>query len=137
MFGHLPDHGRRPIGHDPPVADFRGAALPIVLRQAQGWNGDLVVEFVGGLLVDISLGDLHRLLDVAGEQTLIEALLRCQNRIAPKRTPRNSSWGTYRPMTTRQTVSGVDRNRPTGPQSVVQNTAAMMIAKEERPVLEP
>src|SRR5689334_17878851 len=45
--------------------------------------------------------------------------------------------GTYLPMTARQTVKGVDRNNPIGPQSQLQKTAAMMTANEETPVLEP
>ena len=40
-------------------------------------------------------------------------------------------------MTTRQTVSGVASTRPTGPQSHVQKTAAMISAIGETPVLEP
>ena len=55
----------------------------------------------------------------------------------PSRTLRNSNCGTCRPSTTRQTVSGVDRSSPTGPQSQVQKIAATMMASGERPVREP
>src|SRR6185437_8440646 len=40
-------------------------------------------------------------------------------------------------MTTTQTVRGVERNSPTGPHSMVQKIAAIMIASDDRPVLEP
>src|SRR5437899_12322194 len=50
---------------------------------------------------------------------------------------RNSMLGTYRPITTTQTVNGVARNKPTGPQSQVQNTAAIRIARGEMPVVFP
>ena len=55
----------------------------------------------------------------------------------PSRTLRNPNCGTCRPSTTRQTVSGVDRSSPTGPQSQVQKIAAARIAIDERPVLAP
>ena len=42
----------------------------------------------------------------------------------------------FAPMTTRQTVSGVERMSPTGPHSHVQNTAATMSAIGVTPVLE-
>ena len=35
-------------------------------------------------------------------------------------------------MATKQTASGADKNSPTSPQSVVQDTAAMMIAKDNK-----
>src|SRR5690242_8108649 len=40
-------------------------------------------------------------------------------------------------MTTRHTVSGVERTRPTGPQSQVQNVAATRTATGDRPALAP
>ena len=52
-------------------------------------------------------------------------------------TWRNWSCGTCRPITTMQTVSGVASSTPTGPQSVIQKTAAAMIASGESPVLLP
>src|SRR5438477_6261180 len=51
--------------------------------------------------------------------------------------PRNCNCGTYFPMTTSTTVSGVLSNRPMRPQSHVQNTAATMMATVDRPVLAP
>jgi hypothetical protein len=43
----------------------------------------------------------------------------------------------YLPITTRQTVSGVARNRPVVPHSHVQNTVATISAKEDTPTLDP
>src|SRR5678810_38618 len=45
--------------------------------------------------------------------------------------------GTYLPITARHTVSGVDRNKPIGPHSQLQNTAATITANDDTPVLEP
>src|SRR3954447_23986350 len=52
-------------------------------------------------------------------------------------TWRNWSCGTCRPITTMQTVSGVASRTPTGPHSVIQKTAAAMIATGDSPVLLP
>src|SRR6476646_6593278 len=49
----------------------------------------------------------------------------------------NSNCGTYLPITTRQTVRGVESSNPTGPQSHVQNTAATSTANADMPVLAP
>src|SRR5215217_37257 len=43
----------------------------------------------------------------------------------------------WRPRTTRQTVRGVAKTRPIGPQSIVQNVAARTTATGDRPVLWP
>src|SRR5262245_41488304 len=50
---------------------------------------------------------------------------------------RNASCGTYFPITTSSTVSGVDSSSPTGPHSHVQNTADTSTATVDSPVLEP
>ena len=47
----------------------------------------------------------------------------------------NARASTCRPMTTRQTVSGVAIRRPIGPHSKAQNAVATMTAKGDRPVL--
>jgi len=47
---------------------------------------------------------------------------------------KNSSDFTWRPITTRQSVIGVERMRPIGPHIQVQNTAATITATGERPV---
>ena len=56
---------------------------------------------------------------------------------SPSITVRNASRSTCRPSTTRQTVSGVARINPTGPQSHVQNVAEVMTAIGESPELCP
>ena len=53
----------------------------------------------------------------------------------PSRTSRNSSRGTCRPSTTRQSVSGVDRISPIGPHSQLQKIAATTTEIGESPVL--
>ena len=40
-------------------------------------------------------------------------------------------------MTTRHTVNGVERTKPIGPQSSVQKTAAIRMARAEMPVWAP
>src|ERR1700682_3716962 len=47
------------------------------------------------------------------------------------------SVGTWRPITTRHTVRGVDSNNPIGPQISAQKMAANKIANEEIPVWAP
>jgi hypothetical protein len=58
--------------------------LPVVLCKAKGRDRDLVVKFAGGLLIDIAFGDLDGLLDVSGEEALVEWFLGRENRIAPE-----------------------------------------------------
>ncbi len=53
------------------------------------------------------------------------------------RISRNERRGMWRPITTRQTVSGVDSSKPTGPHNVVQTSAAKIRAKDKTPALVP
>src|SRR5258708_4865368 len=53
-----------------------------------------------------------------------------------RRVWRKARWGTYRPMTTMQTVSGVERMRPGHPQRSAQKMAMARRAREEMPVRE-
>ena len=78
----LPHDADRGVGDEPPVVGVRGAALAVVLGQAKGRDGHVVVELARGMLVDVVLGDLHRLFQVAGQKALVEALLRREHRIA-------------------------------------------------------
>ena len=71
------------------------------------------------------LDDLRRLVLVAGEQPLVEADVAARATGSSEMSAAtNSRPGTYLPRTTRQTVSGVARSRPSGPQSQVQNATA-------------
>src|ERR671918_265545 len=54
-----------------------------------------------------------------------------------KSTPTNSSRGTYLANTTRQTVKGVAKMSPTGPQSQVQKAIIMSRGTGETPTLLP
>src|SRR5262245_32778430 len=57
-----------------------------------------------------------------------------RRRSLPKRIVNGSSWGTYFPKTTKQTVMGVARIKPTGPHSQVQNAAATNTPTGDTPV---
>src|SRR5690348_9350090 len=57
--------------------------------------------------------------------------------LSPSSTSNTASCGTYFPITTSNTVSGVESSRPIGPHSHVQKTAATSTAIGETPVLEP
>src|SRR5262245_42251483 len=48
---------------------------------------------------------------------------------------RNSRPGTYRPSTTRHTVSGTESTRPAGPQSQLQNATDTSSAMSETPTV--
>src|SRR4051812_15238840 len=50
---------------------------------------------------------------------------------------KNPKLGINRPMDTKQTVKGVDKSKPTGPHSQVQNTAAASTASGVMPVEVP
>ena len=55
----------------------------------------------------------------------------------PGSVPKNAIWGRLRPWTSRQTVSGVDRIRPSGPQRAVQKVAAAIDDSADNPVEVP
>ena len=113
-------------------------AQPVLLGKAKGRQDDRIIKFVDGLLLlQVLLGELGRLVRVARQQALVELDVGASAGSSPSSTSKKPSWGTWRPSTTRQTVSGVDRSSPTGPHSVVQTTAATRTAIGESPVLEP
>src|SRR5689334_797643 len=56
---------------------------------------------------------------------------------SPRSTSKTANCGTYFPITTSNTVRGVESKSPIGPQSQVQKTADTRTAIGDTPVLEP
>ncbi len=57
--------------------------------------------------------------------------------VDPSSVSKKASCGRLRPTTSRQTVRGVDRIRPSGPHSAVQKVAAAISDSADRPVEVP
>jgi hypothetical protein len=112
-------------------------ALPVLLGKQQCRQDDALQDFVQRAFLEQVLGQFLGFVWIAREQPPVELNLGASSGWSPSRTSKNCSCGTCRPSTTMQTVRGVASSNPTGPQRVVQNTAATVIASGERPVLEP
>jgi hypothetical protein len=78
-------------------------------------------------------GPLRLLVEAAGRSRPFGS----RTGLSPTKALRNSSCGIYFPMTTRQTVRGVDNINPAVPHNQVQKTAANSNAKGDTPILAP
>ena len=89
------------------------------------------------MLVHVIFPNLHCFLQVTGQKSLIKALLGREHRVAAEEHTQELELRHIPPNDDEADGQGVARNSPTGPHNVVQKIAAMMMASDDRPVLEP
>ena len=97
LFLQLVDHADRVLGDLLDGGSIQTAAQPVLLGMPQGRQDDRIVQLVERAVLQVLLGQLGRLLRVAGEQPLVELDLRRQRRLVAQQDVEETELGNMAP----------------------------------------